>query len=81
MHGCEALTSVTIGESVSTIGNGCFQSTSISVITSLAPIAPSIDSSTFNGLRGNNGILYHPAGSDYSTWLTALGSDWTSQEI
>ncbi len=31
--------------------------------------------------HSSNGVLKHPAGSNYSTWLSELGSGWTEQTI
>lgn len=59
--------------------------TSLQTITSLSTTVPTIVSSTFKGVA-SNGILYYPAGSDYSSWLSTssyyLGYyGWTGQEI
>jgi hypothetical protein len=29
----------------------------------------------------NTGVLRYPKGSDYSTWIAALPSGWTTEEI
>ena len=78
---CTGLTSVTFPSTVTGLGRYCFyECSNLHSITSLATTAPSTESRTFNNFN-NNGVLYYPAGSDYSTWLNRLGSGWTGQEI
>ena len=67
--GCNSLTNVTIGAGVTSIGNCAFDNCSdLRIITSLATIAPTIQSNTFHLIR-TTGTLYVPSGSDYSTWM------------
>lgn len=83
---CTGLTSVHIGNGVASIGEDAFYiCTNLSSITTTATVAPSIYAETFYGVK-RNGTLYHPSGSDYSSWLSKnsyyLGYyNWTSQEI
>ena len=83
---CSGLTSVTIGNGVTSIGNYAFQyCSSLTSITSLATTAPTIYSSTFQGVK-TNGTLYVPQGSTgYDTWMRTgdsyLGEyNWTKVE-
>lgn len=39
--------------------------------------APTLTGGAFYAIRFNPGTLHYPAGSDYSSWLTELGSTWT----
>ena len=86
LRSCTKLTTVTVGSSVTTIGNYVFFGCSaLNTITSLRSTAPSIGSSTFRNV-GNNGVLYRPAGSNYSTWMSRsnyyLGKyGWTQANI
>jgi hypothetical protein len=83
---CSRLTTITIPDSVTRLGGGCFRYCSnLTSITSNAINAPTISSTTFQEVK-TNGILYYPAGSNYSTWMGTgnyyLGKyNWTSQEI
>lgn len=66
---CLKLNSVAIPSSVTSIGDGAFRDCStLSIITSLRMIEPSITSSTFNGVA-SGGNLYVPKNSYYSTWM------------
>lgn len=62
------------------VGTKLQGSASLTRITSLCPIAPSFDSDSFSGVS-STGTLYYPAGSDYSSWLTALGPGWNGVEL
>jgi hypothetical protein len=78
---CWNLTSITIGSGVTSIGNSAFYDcSSLTSITCYATTAPTLNN-TFSSLYSNDGILYYPSGSDYSSWLSELGSNWTGQEI
>ena len=88
-QGCSSLRKITIGSGVQEIAvssisfleqpvfSGC---TSLTEIVSLAPTAPKLGSKAFKGIENNNGTLYVPQGSDYSTWKAILTS-WTIQFI
>ena len=84
--GCSALTSVTIGNSVTTIGGYAFSGCSgLTNITSLATTAPTIQSNTFNNVK-TGGTLTVPSGSTgYDVWMGTgnyyLGKyNWTKVE-
>ena len=83
---CFRLTAITLGNGVTSIGRFAFQNCSgLTAITCNATIAPTIYSDTFNGVE-NNGTLYIPSGSDYSSWLRTdakyLGYyNWTVEYI
>ena len=67
---CTSLTSITIGNSVTSIADAAFKNcSSLYSITCNATTAPSITSGTFQ-IGHYFGTLYHPIGSDYSSWLS-----------
>ena len=67
---CYGLTSIEIGSGCTSIGNYAFQSCSgLTEITCHATTVPSISNRTFQNVK-SNGILYIPANSSYSTWLS-----------
>lgn len=80
--GCSGLTSIMIPSSVTSIGNGVFYNcSSLNCIISLNPVAPTLSGvDTFTGMP-NSGTLYHPYGSDYSSWMSELPSGWVSREL
>ena len=79
-YNCTDLTAVTIGRNCTYIGTlGFGNCTSLSTIWCLAETAPSITSSFY--YLPQNGTLYVPNGSDYSTWMASLPSGWTVQYI
>ena len=88
---CSGLTKVTIGTGVTEIGiNTFYYCRDLNSITCYAPIAPTIDLTTFQAVRnliyGVSGTLYVPVGSDYSSWMSNdayyLGHhDWEIQYI
>lgn len=83
--GCTSLQKVTFGSGLTSVGTdnifgasiftGC---TSLNSITCLAPTAPKLLKKSIQGVENNNGVLYVPNGSDYSTWTSILTS-WTIQ--
>ena len=86
--GCTNLQKVTFGSGLTSVGSsgggfsfsiftGC---TSLKEITCLAPTAPTLLKKSIQGIENNNGILYIPNRSDYSTWTSILKS-WTIQYI
>ena len=85
-QGCDGLTEITLGNGVTEIGEHVFISCSkLTAITCNATIAPTINNLTFNRIK-NNGTLYIPSGSDYSSWLSSdanyLGYyNWTVEYI
>ena len=77
---CESLSSITIPSGVTTIGSCAFGGLGggiLSSITCLPTKAPHIYNclGEFN-IAVRNGILKVPQGSDYSSWLSYLGSGW-----
>ena len=80
------LTSITIPNSVTNIGEGAFKDCQqLKEIICLNSIAPSISSSTFSYVVWN-GVLKVPSGSDYSSWMSTasyyLGYyNWTIEYI
>ena len=76
-----SLTSIIIPNRVSSIGSyAFFKCSSLQEIISLNTTAPTIQSNTLNSIS-TTGTLKIPKGSDYSSWLTILGSGWTIEEI
>ena len=86
--GCTSLQKVTFGSGLTSIGTdsgfliysiftGC---TSLTEITCLATTAPTLLKKSIQGIENNNGVLYVPQGSDYSTWKSIL-TTWTIQFI
>ena len=85
--GCTNLQNVTFGSGLTSVGTstgfmysiftGC---TNLREITCLAPTAPTLLKKSIQGIENNNGVLYVPQGSDYSTWKAILKS-WTIQYI
>ena len=80
-YGCSGLKSITIPNSVISIVSETFYGCSkLTSITCLAETAPTIRFNTFKYMS-TTGTLKIPKGSDYSSWLTILGSGWTIEEI
>lgn len=79
---CSGLTSVVLGKSVSSLVYEVFYNcSSLNCIISLNPVAPTLlVANTFTGMP-NSGTLYHPYGSDYSSWMSELPSGWVSKEL
>lgn len=77
----EELKEIIFGKSVQTLGNFAVERcTNLNLIISKCSTAPTIGDHCFYK-TSETGTLYYPKGSDYSTWLTALGSGWTGVEI
>lgn len=76
-YSCTGLTAVIIGSGVTSIESNAFNNCwSLMSITCKSTVAPTIGSNIFTSMP-SNGTLYVPAGSDYSSWLSALPSGWT----
>ena len=85
--GCTSLQKVTFGSGLTSVGSsggfsfsiftGC---TSLREITCLAPTAPTLLKKSIQGIEKNNGTLYVPKGSDYSTWTSIL-TTWNVQYL
>lgn len=79
MTDSSGLTSITFGTGT-TLMDGLIFKGDMGSLTSIyckATTAPTISSGCFGPVTANTGTLYVPAGSDYSTWATELGSNWT----
>ena len=77
--GSTALTGVTFGSGTTEFLGPLFDS-SMSAVTEIrcyATTAPIIQSGWMGGVTASTGTLYVPTGSNYSTWLAELGSNWT----
>ena len=84
---CTSLQKVTFGSGLTSVGSSGFMSysiftgcTSLTEITCLAPTAPTLLKESIQGIENNNGILYVPNGSDYSTWKSIL-TTWNVQYL
>ena len=78
---CSGLTSIEIPDSVTSIGSNAFRYCfSLSSITCHATTAPRLGTYALDNLSAN-GKLYVPSGSNYSSWLSKLGSGWTIENI
>ena len=77
-----SLTSVTFGNNSNiVIGNDLFiQCTSLRKITFTSSIAPNVPSDIFTNIS-SSGILYYPTGSDYSSIISILPTNWIYEEI
>ena len=86
--GCTNLQKVTFGSGLTSVGSsGGFLSysiftgcTNLREITCLAPTAPTLLTKSIQGIEKNNGVLYVPNGSHYSTWTSIL-TTWTIQYL
>ena len=80
------LKELTLPASVTSIGSRAFAScASLSEITSLPTTSPTLGNYPFIYIK-NNGVLYYPTGSDYSSWFSTSGGNlsyygWTGVEI
>ena len=85
--GCTSLQKVTFGSGLTSVGSSGGFSFSIFTgcknlreITCLAPTAPTLLKKSIQGVEKNNGTLYVPQGSDYSTWTSIL-TTWNVQYL
>ena len=85
---CDYLTGVTIGSAITDIAGSCFfYCESLCDITCLATTAPTLrtegSSPTYYPFTNvsSTGVLRVPTGSDYSSWLSILGTGWTISYI
>ena len=78
--GCIGLGSAVLGSGITQIADSFSDCSSFVSITCKSETAPVLSQYALNGIRNNNGILYYPEGSDYSSWLNKL-TTWTGQEI
>ena len=84
---CESLTAATIGDKIDTIGGACFENcTALTSITCYATTAPALTASSYYRKKSfynisPTGVLHVPSGSDYSSWISWLGSGWTVSYI
>ena len=83
---CGGVTSITLGSGITSIGIRAFDGCNkLSTITCKATKAPEIASNSFKNVM-ENGILYYPSGSNYSSWMKTssyyLGYyNWTSESF
>ena len=65
---CPGLTAISIPANVNTVGNYAFADcATLAIVTAYATRTPGVSDNTFQGIS-EEAVLYHPAGSDYSTW-------------
>ena len=57
-----------------------FAGTPVNKIISRSATEPPVQASSFTGMSAT-GVLYTPAGADYTNWLTYLGAGWTQDNI
>lgn len=77
LRNLDGLTEITLPSGVTRLGNNVFYGcNNLTSITCLAATAPALGSSVFSYMP-ENGTLYVPNNSDYSTWLNNLPSGWT----
>lgn len=84
--GCRYLPSIIIPENVTSIGESAFYyCPELIQITCNATSAPILGTGALSALsNANDGVLYYPCGSDYSSWMTQLNQNpavWTSECI
>jgi hypothetical protein len=83
---CSGVSTLSFGTGLTTINDNAFKCcANLSSITSTTATAPLITNNTFMGVK-DNGTLYYPSGSDYSSWLSTgryyLGyHKWVGQKI
>lgn len=75
---CKKAQEVTIGSSVSEIGDMAFLSLQICTLINAKPtVCPTLGRRVFDYLP-SRGSLHYPQGSDYSAFISALPSGWTA---
>lgn len=79
-NGCTGLQTLVLGSGVKEVKDHLTGCDSLVSITCKSTTAPTLGSEALRSVRYNNGTLYYPAGSDYSSWLSIL-TTWTGQEI
>ena len=78
---CSNLEEISFGSGLTQLNRNMFTNCSnLDKITCKATTAPTLGLQVFSGVA-NTGTLYIPSGADYSTWLTELGSGWTTANI
>ena len=68
---CNKLTKITLGENVKTLNYRCFECSSLSEIIAKPTTAPILNETTILKVFDDvpeNGKVYYPSGSDYSSW-------------
>lgn len=86
--GCTAITSVdlpstlvnNVGYSAALDVKAPFAASGVNKIISRSATEPPVSSTSFTGMSAT-GVLYTPAGADYSNWLTYLGTGWTQDSM
>ena len=79
---CANLSSITIPASVTSIENYVFGGCgNLSTITFQSVIPPTLESNNPFGECSASGTLYYPTGSDYSSIISKLPTNWTYEEI
>lgn len=77
---CTGLQTISLPSTLTNIGSYAFlRCSNLTGITCYAQTAPTI-SDSFGGVA-SAGTLYVPIDADYSTWISALPSDWNVEEI
>ena len=73
---CSGLTELNLGNVTNIKDNSIKSSPNISVLRFTATTAPTVEAGAFDSFSANNGTVYYPSGSDYSSIQTML-SGWT----
>ena len=74
---CFGFTELTLGSSVTTIGDNAFGLNGLDTIYAYPTICPSIGLGAFTTVN-YTGVLHYPNGSDYSTLISRLPNGWTA---
>ena len=75
--GCTSLTAVTLDEHCVRVGETAFDSCTALVEINSHNVNEPTTYGAFNTIILNTGTLHIPSGSDYTTFATALGQNWT----